>query len=65
MLADTRSINDRLSRFWVVSDKVSLLERANVSDARPLARLTSDNHSATTAVFYLFVSLFFFTCCVR
>lgn len=48
-----------------MSDKVSFLERANVSDARPLARLTSDSHSATTAVFYLFLSLFFLTCCVR
>lgn len=27
-------------RFSAVSDKVSLLERANVSAARPLARLT-------------------------
>lgn len=31
------------SRFSAVSAKVSLLERANVSDARPLARLTSNN----------------------
>lgn len=42
-LTDTTSMNDILSRFSVVSAKVSLLERANDSDARPLARLTSNN----------------------
>lgn len=38
MLTDTVSINDILGRFSVVSAHVSLLERANLSDALPLAR---------------------------
>lgn len=63
MLTDTVSINDILGRFSVVSAHVSLLERANVSDARPLARLTSkkQHHSAAQLLcfIYLFRGLFF------